>query len=204
MAGPKSAVRPAPRPPATLAAAQSSLAHKEERPILFQHYFKSGLRTYAAQVKQGSNGKPFLVLTEGRRDPDTDELHKSRVLVFSDDLTPFFHMLQETATFLRPLRGSKTLAQGTAPVNSPDPFAAADTPLPTRTATAASKPRTVDSQRESGRMQPQNVRGSAPQAAPKAPVAVKPAARPSSARVGMATRASVAAQPAKPAKRYGR
>lgn len=76
----------------------------QDHPVLFQQFFKSGSRTYAAQVKQATNGKPFLVLTEGKRDPKTDEVKKSKLFVFSEDLTEFFHLLQETATFLRPLR----------------------------------------------------------------------------------------------------
>ena len=76
----------------------------QDHPVLFQQFFKSGSRTYAAQVKQASNGKPFLVLTEGKRDTKTDEVKKSKLFVFSEDLTEFFHLLQETATFLRPLR----------------------------------------------------------------------------------------------------
>src|ERR1035437_598986 len=79
-------------------------AETQDHPVLFQQFFKSGSRTYATQVKQASNGKPFLVLTEGKRDPKTDEVKKSKLFVFSEDLTEFFHLLQETATFLRPLR----------------------------------------------------------------------------------------------------
>ncbi len=34
-----------------------------EQKILFQDYFKSvGTRTYAAQVKEASNGKPFRIV----------------------------------------------------------------------------------------------------------------------------------------------
>ncbi len=97
----------------------------QDRPVLFQQFFKSGSRTYAAQVKQASNGKPFLVLTEGKRDPKTDEVKKSKLFVLSDDLTEFFHLLQDTATFLRPLRqqmkGVIPLASPAAPPASPQP-----------------------------------------------------------------------------------
>ena len=79
-------------------------AEAQDHPVLFQQFFKSGSRTYAAQVKQASNGKPFLVLTEGKRDPKTNDVKKSRLFVFSEDWTEFFHLLQETASFLRPLR----------------------------------------------------------------------------------------------------
>src|ERR1035437_821604 len=79
-------------------------AETQDHPVLFQQFFKSGSRTYATQVKQASNGKPFLVLTEGKRDPKTNEVKKSKLCVFSEDLTEFFHLLQETAAFLRPLR----------------------------------------------------------------------------------------------------
>ena len=79
-------------------------AETQDHPVLFQQFFKSGSRTYAAQVKQASNGKPFLVLTEGKRDPKTNDVKKSKLFVFCEDLTEFFRLLQETATFLRPLR----------------------------------------------------------------------------------------------------
>ncbi len=71
-----------------------------EAEILFQKYFKSrSSRTYAAQVKRCSNGNHLLVLTDGRRDPKTEDLRKSRVFVFSEDFGEFFRLLQETARF---------------------------------------------------------------------------------------------------------
>jgi len=73
-----------------------------EQPILFQKYFKSvGPRTYAAQMKQAANGNQFLVLTEGRRDPSTGEIRKTKLLVFSEDFVSFFRMLHETAQWIR-------------------------------------------------------------------------------------------------------
>lgn len=75
---------------------------RPEPEILFQKYFKaSGSRTYAAQVKRASNGNHFLVVTDARRDPKTDELRKSMVFVFSEDFPEFFRLLQETAQFIK-------------------------------------------------------------------------------------------------------
>ena len=75
---------------------------KAEHEILFQTYFKSvGPRTYAAQVKRATNQNQYLVLTEGKRDDATGEVRKTRLFVFSEDFSAFFHMLQETAQFLR-------------------------------------------------------------------------------------------------------
>ena|SRR5450432_1293733 len=77
-------------------------APKAEPKILFQKYFKSiGPRTYAAQVKEAGNGNHFLVVTEGKRDPKTGEVRKSKFLVFSEDFTEFFRMLQETVQFIK-------------------------------------------------------------------------------------------------------
>lgn len=77
-------------------------AHAEEHEILFQKWFKSvGPRTYAAQVKNAHNGNQFLVLTEGKRDPKTDELRKTSIFVFSEDFAEFFKMLHEAAVFIR-------------------------------------------------------------------------------------------------------
>lgn len=75
---------------------------KQESDILFQTYFKSvGPRTYAAQVKRAGNGNHFVVLTEGKRDENSDEVRKTRLYVFSEDFSAFFKMLQETAVFIR-------------------------------------------------------------------------------------------------------
>jgi hypothetical protein len=79
-----------------------SPAAKPEADILFQTYFKSvGPRTYAAQVKRAGNGNHFVVLTEGKKDPETGELRKTRLFVFSEDFKEFFKMLQEAAVFIR-------------------------------------------------------------------------------------------------------
>ena len=65
---------------------------KPEDVVLFQKWFKSvGPRTYAAQVKRAGNGNHFLVLTEGKRDPQTNELRKSittRCPISSSSMTP--------------------------------------------------------------------------------------------------------------------
>ena len=73
-----------------------------EQKILYQTYFKSiGTRTYAAQVKQAGNGNHFILLTEGRRDKETGEVRKTRLIVFSEDFPAFFKLLEETAKFVR-------------------------------------------------------------------------------------------------------
>lgn len=83
-------------------APQASGSAKPEPKILFQKFFKSvGPRTYASQIKEAGNGNHFLVLTEGKRDEKTGELRKSRLLIFSEDFSAFFRMLQETAQFIK-------------------------------------------------------------------------------------------------------
>jgi hypothetical protein len=80
--------RPAPKP-------------MSEAPILFQTFFQSlGTRTYAAQVKEAGNGNHFIVLTEGRREKDSDEVRKTRLLVFSEDFAEFFDLVQRTKQFI--------------------------------------------------------------------------------------------------------
>jgi hypothetical protein len=75
---------------------------KPEAKILFQKYFRSvGPRTYAAQVKELGNGNHLLVLTEGKRDAESGEVKKTRLLVFGEDFSAFFKLLHETATFIR-------------------------------------------------------------------------------------------------------
>jgi hypothetical protein len=71
-------------------------------PILFQTWFKSvGPRTYAAQIRRARNGNQYLVLTEGNRDKQTDEVRKTSLYVFSEDFQPLFHMLREAAQWIR-------------------------------------------------------------------------------------------------------
>lgn len=77
-------------------------APKPESKILFQKYFKSvGPRTYAAQLKEAGNGNHFLVLTEGKRDPVTNEVKKLKLFVYSEDFPAYFRMLHETAQFIK-------------------------------------------------------------------------------------------------------
>ena len=74
----------------------------DEPKILFQTFFKSvGPRTYAAQIKEAKNGNYFIVLTEGQRDRETDEVKKIRLFVYSEDFKEFFKLLGDTAQFLR-------------------------------------------------------------------------------------------------------
>ena len=74
---------------------------KPEPKVLFQKYFKSvGPRTYVAQVKQAGNGNHFLVLTEGKRDPKTDELRKCSLYLFSEDFEQFKDLLRDTFKFI--------------------------------------------------------------------------------------------------------
>ena len=85
------------------AASGSAKAAKDGEPkILFQKYFKSvGPRTYAAQLKEAGNGNHFLVLTEGKRDPETNEVKKLKLFVYSEDFPAYFRMLHETAQFIK-------------------------------------------------------------------------------------------------------
>jgi len=80
----------------------AAASEKPPQPILFQTYFKSkGPRTYAAQLKKAGNGNHFLVLTEGRRDPETKEVKKTRLYLFSEDFPEFFRMMHEVAVHVR-------------------------------------------------------------------------------------------------------
>ena len=82
--------------------ANHSDAEKAEPKILFQKYFHSvGPRTYAAQVKELSNGNHLLVLTEGKRDKETGEVRKIRLFIYGEDFVSFFRLLHETAGFIR-------------------------------------------------------------------------------------------------------
>ncbi|HQY87535.1 MAG TPA: DUF3276 family protein [Tepidisphaeraceae bacterium] len=75
---------------------------KQPDPILFQTYFKSvGPRTYAAQMKKARNGNHYLVLTEGKRDAKTNELKKISLFLFSEDFQRFFHLMRETAEWIK-------------------------------------------------------------------------------------------------------
>ena len=52
-------------------------------------------------VKQASNGNHYLVLTEGFRKADSDEVRKTRIFLFSEDFVQFFRMLHETAQWIK-------------------------------------------------------------------------------------------------------
>jgi hypothetical protein len=81
--------------------AAAAAAAKEPK-ILFQKYFKSiGTRTYAAHVKENEKGNQFLVLTEGKRDPSSGDVKKTRVFIYSEDFAQYFRMLHETAQFIK-------------------------------------------------------------------------------------------------------
>lgn len=85
---------------------------KKPDPILFQTFFKSvGPRTYAAQMKEAKNGNHYLVLTEGKRDPKTDELRKISLYLFSEDFQKFFHLMRETADWIKANPVSEEVAQ---------------------------------------------------------------------------------------------
>lgn len=74
----------------------------EDHPILFQKFFKSvGPRTYAAQIRRATNGNHYLVLTEGSRKKDSDEVRKIRIFLYSEDFVQFFRMLHETAQWIK-------------------------------------------------------------------------------------------------------
>ena len=88
--------RPVPASPQTKAQASS------QTEILFQKYFKSvGQRTYAAQVSRARNDNQFITLIEGRRDKETGEVKKSKLLVFSEDFDEFFKLLQDISGWIK-------------------------------------------------------------------------------------------------------
>src|SRR5881396_2229397 len=96
--------RPAPlkRAGPSAASADANPGAKPEPKILFQNFFKSvGPRTYATQLKEAGNGNHFLVLTEGKRDPITNEVKKLKIFVYSEDFPAYFRMLHETAQFIK-------------------------------------------------------------------------------------------------------
>src|ERR1051325_7740491 len=76
---------------------------KAEHKILFQHYVKSvnPNRTYAAQVKEAGNKNPYLVITEGKRDPQTGEIRKIRLFIYSEDFPAFFRMIKDAAEWIK-------------------------------------------------------------------------------------------------------
>ncbi len=73
-----------------------------DHPVLFQTYFKSkGPRTYAAQVKRAGNDNHYLVLTEGKREKDSDEVRKTRLFIYSEDFPDFFKMIKAAAEWVK-------------------------------------------------------------------------------------------------------
>ena len=74
---------------------------KAEPKIIHQAFFKSiGPRTYAAQIKEIANGNHLLVLTEGKRDEQTNEVRKTRLFVYAEDFPEMFRMLDQARAFI--------------------------------------------------------------------------------------------------------
>ena len=74
---------------------------KAEPKIIHQTFFKSvGPRTYAAQLKEIANGNHLLVLTEGKRDEQTNEVRKTRLFVYAEDFPELFKMLDDAKAFI--------------------------------------------------------------------------------------------------------
>ena len=74
----------------------------DDHPILFQKFFKSvGPRTYVSQIRRATNGNHYLVLTEGQRKDDSDEVRKTRIFLYSEDFVEFFRMIRETAEWIK-------------------------------------------------------------------------------------------------------
>jgi len=73
----------------------------QEQPVVFQKHFKAGSRTYAAQIKLGTSGRKYLLLSEGSKNPETREIKHHFIRVHEQDLKAFFSMLQETVVYLR-------------------------------------------------------------------------------------------------------
>lgn len=140
----------------------------QEKPVVFQKYFKSGARTYASQIKLASNGRKYLVLTEGVRDPQTDEVKKHYLRVFDQDLKEFFAMLQETVLYLR------------ATKDEPNPISAVKAAKLTKGRALAAKPTPVRVSPNAPTL-PQ-ARAKAPASAAKVPAA-KPVRRTASGSV---------------------
>jgi ERCC4-type nuclease len=70
--------------------------------VLFQKAFKSpSQKQYSALLKELESGNHLLTLSEARRDAATGQMHKTRISIFGEDLTAFFRLLHETATFIR-------------------------------------------------------------------------------------------------------
>jgi hypothetical protein len=53
------------------------------------------------QVSRARNDNQFITLIEGRRDRETNEVKKTKLLVFSEDYVEFFRMMHELALWVR-------------------------------------------------------------------------------------------------------
>lgn len=169
----------------------SSLDNRgSERPVVFQKQFKSGSRTYASQIKIASNGKRYLALTEGVRDPQTQELKKHVVRVLEDDLKEFFSMMQETVVYLRAKRDAAGEADAAA-ANAAKPIDEARSSRPAAPRSNAPRPVQATKPPVASHAAPAK-----PVARPAAKSLAKPAAAPA-----VKTRTSVkSAAPAKAAR----
>lgn len=159
----------------------SVAGNTQERPVVFQKYFKSGNKTYASQVKLASNGRKYLVITEGVRDPETHDVKKHYIRVFDQDLKEFFAMLQETVLYLRSTKDSSSSAAGVRVVEPiPEPASAkasANRPAATKPELVSGKPAAQPKM-----VAQQKIQKISASPAPKNTRYAKPATRPASAR----------------------
>ena len=164
----------------------STGASSAEKPVIFQQYFKNGNRTYASQVKISQIGKKYLVLTEGHRDPETQELKKHTICVFEQDLKQFFAILQDTVQYLRSAKDPAGAVTGVAvtPVgaNTPGngPARSAKPPIAAKSSSNATTARnTVASQKPA-----MPSKAAAPAKSGMRPSAARPSAAASAAKSG--------------------
>jgi hypothetical protein len=73
---------------------------KSERKELYSRKISAGKRTYFIDIKETVEGKLYLVISESRLN-QTGSYEHDRVMIFEEDIEPFFSELNNALKFLK-------------------------------------------------------------------------------------------------------
>ena len=72
-----------------------------EKTLMFSEIIKGNARTYFFDVKKASNGNPYLLLTESKKNKDGG-FEKVRIIIFQDDMPAFVEMVNKSQKMMEP------------------------------------------------------------------------------------------------------
>lgn len=73
-----------------------------EKTLLSSEIIKGNARTYFFDIKKASNGKPYLLLTESKKNKEGG-YEKARIIIFQDDMLAFVEMVNKSKELMEPV-----------------------------------------------------------------------------------------------------